>query len=205
MDRHTYDYGVIGNCSYTAHIHKNTHVSWMCLPRFDSSFIFGRMLDQEKGGEYSIKPASSNFTTSQYYIENTNVLCTDVRSEEGVYRVTDFAPRFFQTDRYYKPLMLVMYGHAAAMGSELIRAKTSVMVIIRRLPKTMQSCSLIDVCYEWSGIATSMLVVSRLTEGGLAAASPALDASSESSLFLASPAESDTSEMMVSRNLLVAS
>ncbi|MFT7283117.1 MAG: GH15 family glucan-1,4-alpha-glucosidase, partial [Cyclobacteriaceae bacterium] len=38
---------------------------------------------------------------------NTNVLCTDVRTAEGVYRVTDFAPRFYQTERYYRPLMLM--------------------------------------------------------------------------------------------------
>ena len=107
MSKHTYDYGVIGNCAFSAHIHKDTNVSWMCWPRFDSSFIFGRMLDESKGGEFSIKPANQEFTTNQYYIENTNVLVTDVNASDGVYRVTDFAPRFFQTDRYYKPLMLI--------------------------------------------------------------------------------------------------
>jgi len=107
MQRHTYDYGVIGNCAYTAHIHTNTNISWMCWPRFDSSFIFGKMLDEEKGGEFSVKPITPNFTTRQYYVENTNVLCTEVVSDVGKYKVTDFAPRFFQNDRYYKPLMLV--------------------------------------------------------------------------------------------------
>lgn len=107
MRRHTYDFGVIGNCAFTAHIHKNTNISWMCWPRFDSSFIFGGLLDEEKGGEFSIKPLEPEFDSKQYYIENTNILCTEVQSETGKYRVTDFAPRFYQTDRYYRPLMLI--------------------------------------------------------------------------------------------------
>ncbi|MBV6640978.1 MAG: glycoside hydrolase family 15 protein [Cyclobacteriaceae bacterium] len=105
--RHTYDYGVIGNCAFIAHINKNTNVSWMCWPRFDSSFIFGGMLDNDKGGEFSINPINKYEESKQYYIENTNILCTEVVTEGGMYRVTDFAPRFFQTDRYYKPLMLI--------------------------------------------------------------------------------------------------
>ncbi|MEQ8552506.1 MAG: glycoside hydrolase family 15 protein [Cyclobacteriaceae bacterium] len=107
MQRHTYDFGVIGNCAFTAHIHTDTNISWMCWPRFDSSFIFGRLLDEEKGGEFSIKPIEPKFDTKQYYVENTNILCTEVVTETGKYKVTDFAPRFLHTDRYYKPLMLV--------------------------------------------------------------------------------------------------
>lgn len=107
MQRHTYDYGVIGNCAFIAHIHKDTNVSWMCWPRFDSSFIFGNMLDEDRGGEFSIRPVEKEFTTHQFYVENTNILCTEVRTDTGMYRISDFAPRFYQTDRYYKPLMLV--------------------------------------------------------------------------------------------------
>ncbi|MEQ9303424.1 MAG: DUF5911 domain-containing protein, partial [Marinoscillum sp.] len=107
MQRHTYDFGVIGNCAFTAHINKDTNISWMCWPRFDSSFIFGRLLDEEKGGEFSVKPIEPSFETNQYYVENTNILCTEVVTETGKYRVTDFAPRFYQTERYYRPLMLI--------------------------------------------------------------------------------------------------
>lgn len=107
MNRHTYDFGVIGNCAFSAHIDKNTNVSWMCWPRFDSSFIFGGLLDKKKGGEFSITPVAEKFHSDQYYIENTNVLCTEVETTDGKYRVTDFAPRFYQYERYYRPLMLI--------------------------------------------------------------------------------------------------
>lgn len=105
--RHTYDFGVIGNCAFTAHIDTKTNISWMCWPKFDSSFIFGSLLDKQKGGQFSVTPVSPRFETKQYYIENTNVLCTDVVTDDGSYRVTDFAPRFHQFDRYYRPLMLI--------------------------------------------------------------------------------------------------
>ncbi len=107
MKKHTYNIGIIGNCAYMAHINTNANIVWMCWPQFDSSFIFGSLVDDEKGGEFSVTPHNGNYTSHQYYIENTNVLCTEFESPEGKFKVTDFAPRFYQYDRYYKPLMLV--------------------------------------------------------------------------------------------------
>lgn len=104
--KHIYQTGIIGNCGFLAHVHKNTNVAWLCWPRFDSSFVFGALLDEEKGGEFSILPAS-DYSSHQYYMENTNVLCTEITCESGKYRVTDFAPRFHQFERFYKPLMLI--------------------------------------------------------------------------------------------------
>ena len=105
--RHTYDMGIIGNCSYMAHIDKNANIVWMCWPDFDSSFVFGELLDKEKGGHFQVKPHQDSFISKQYYIENTNVLCTEFESEDGSFRVTDFAPRFQLFERYHKPLMLI--------------------------------------------------------------------------------------------------
>jgi GH15 family glucan-1,4-alpha-glucosidase len=107
MSKHTYDTGIIGNCAFLAHINKNTNVDWLCWPRFDSTFIFGGMLDNEKGGEFSIRP-KGEYTSEQHYLENTNILITEISpSSGGKYRITDFAPRFYQHQRYYKPLMLI--------------------------------------------------------------------------------------------------
>lgn len=105
--KHTYDLGVIGNCAYMAYINKKADVKWMCLPRFDSSFIFGGLIDEEKGGKFSISPNTDYYDSKQYYIENTNVLCTEFESEFAKFKVTDFAPRFAQNERNYRPLMMV--------------------------------------------------------------------------------------------------
>jgi GH15 family glucan-1,4-alpha-glucosidase len=107
MIKHTYDMGVVGNCAFLALIGTDTAVRWLCWPRFDSSFVFGPLLDEQKGGEFSIKPADAEFTSEQRYLTNTNVLSTTITTPEGSYRVTDFAPRFLQYERYYKPLMLI--------------------------------------------------------------------------------------------------
>ncbi|BAU54761.1 glycoside hydrolase family 15 protein [Mucilaginibacter gotjawali] len=107
MERHTYQTGIIGNCAYLAHINKNTNIDWLCWPRFDSTFVFGGLLDKKKGGEFSILPLEA-YTSHQYYLENTNVLITEITVASGnSYRITDFAPRFNEHQRYYKPLMLI--------------------------------------------------------------------------------------------------
>ncbi len=106
METHKYDYGIIGNCAYLALIDQKANIGWMCWPKFDSSFIFGTLLDDEKGGNFSITPEWDTYTSSQSYIYNTNILETTFECEDGSYKVIDFAPRFIQNERPYKPLMI---------------------------------------------------------------------------------------------------
>ncbi|MDX2282509.1 MAG: glycoside hydrolase family 15 protein [Bacteroidia bacterium] len=106
MSRHAYNLGLVGNCSYLALIDQQANVGWLCWPRFDSSFLFGSLLDGEKGGEFSIRPATEGYETFQYYLENTPILVTEFVCKDGIFKVVDFAPRFYQYERYYKPLML---------------------------------------------------------------------------------------------------
>jgi GH15 family glucan-1,4-alpha-glucosidase len=108
MEKHTYNTGIIGNCAYLAHVNKNTNIDWLCWPRFDSTFIFGGLLDEKKGGTFSILPGDNEYTSYQYYLENTNILITEITISNGEkYRITDFAPRFYEHQRYYKALMLI--------------------------------------------------------------------------------------------------
>jgi GH15 family glucan-1,4-alpha-glucosidase len=106
MARHEYDMGIIGNCAYLAHIDTSARVRWLCLPRFDSSCVFGHLLDPEKGGELAISGVDAHAGTQQY-VWNTNVLQTTVQTRQGAFRVTDCAPRFEQYGRTYRPLMLI--------------------------------------------------------------------------------------------------
>lgn len=106
MKNKTYQNGIIGNCAFMAHVQTNSNISWLCWPNFESSFVFGGLLDDTLRGEFSILPVGE-FTSKQWYIENTNVLVTEITCDEGSYRITDFAPRFEQFERYFKPLMLI--------------------------------------------------------------------------------------------------
>lgn len=106
MAVHRYNMGIVGNCSYMAYIDTTANVKWMCMPRFDSTFLFGSLLDSKKGGVFSVTP-EGDFETRQYYISNTNVLATEFTTAQGKFRVLDCAPRFSQFERFFKPLMLV--------------------------------------------------------------------------------------------------
>jgi GH15 family glucan-1,4-alpha-glucosidase len=79
----------------------------MCWPRFDSSFIFGDLLDKEQGGHFYIHPENGAYDTAQTYLPNTSIVETVFENETYAFKVTDFAPRFYQYERYFKPLMLV--------------------------------------------------------------------------------------------------
>jgi GH15 family glucan-1,4-alpha-glucosidase len=96
---------LIGNCSYSALL-RNGSVEWMCWPRPDSSFVFGPLLDREQGGVFTVEGIDAT-DVSQEYLENTNVLRTVFDGPDGAFELLDFAPRFFQFDRNFKPLMLV--------------------------------------------------------------------------------------------------
>lgn len=100
---HRYNHAITGNCHYLAYIDDKSNVSWLCWPYMDSSFIFGSLLDQNRGGAFKILPAST-FRTQQRYIENSAVIVTTFFCEDGDFEVIDFAPRFQIHDRYHRPL-----------------------------------------------------------------------------------------------------
>ena len=101
----TSDLAIIGNCSYSALL-RHGSVEWLCWPRPDSSFVVGPLLDRELGGIFAVE-ADGSYEVRQEYIENTNVLRTVFSGTEGAFELVDFAPRFSQFDRSFKPLMLV--------------------------------------------------------------------------------------------------
>ena len=100
-----YGLGIIGNCSYSALV-SNGSVEWMCWPRPDSSFVFGPLLDREKGGVFAVEGVGAEAVT-QAYVENTNVIRTVFTGPDGEFELYDFAPRFLLFDRYFKPPMLI--------------------------------------------------------------------------------------------------
>ena len=97
--------GLIGNCSYNALVEAGS-VEWLCWPAPDSSFVFGPLLDRERGGTFTVTGVGAN-EVRQEYLENTNVLRTTFSGPDGAFELIDFAPRFHAHDRPFKPSMLV--------------------------------------------------------------------------------------------------
>ena len=101
-----YNYGLIGNCQVSALVSNEGSIDWCCMPRPDSPPIFSRMLDQD-AGFFRISAASSGFS-EQKYIQNTNLLETVFSDGNGnSFSVIDFAPRFEQFGRYYRPATII--------------------------------------------------------------------------------------------------
>jgi len=94
------NYGVIGNCRSAALVSDKGSIDWCCLPSFDSPSVFAKLLDQEKGGSFSID-VDDTYTITQSYYYRTNVLCTKYKSAQGSFDVIDFMPRYKTSDNEY--------------------------------------------------------------------------------------------------------
>jgi len=113
-------HGIIGNCTYSALVNEGS-VEWLCWPRMDSSFVFGSLLDEERGGTFSIEVVDQ-VRTYQEYVQNTNVLRTVFESKSGSFELFDFAPRFLQYERSFKPTLFVRILRPIA-GEPIVRIK----------------------------------------------------------------------------------
>src|SRR5690606_18704339 len=124
--------GVIGNCSFSALIDANAEIVWTCMPRFDSDPIFCKLLqgDREKSEAADHTPESTFAVemlglvqSTQRYIPNTAILVTQLFDDQGnAAEVIDFAPRFKQYGRTFRPIVLVRRIRALS-GAPQIRLK----------------------------------------------------------------------------------
>src|SRR5687767_2734025 len=99
------DLGLVGNCQFSALVERSGAVVWCCLPRFDSEPVFSTLLDDEAGGSFRIGPADAG-AGAQRYLPNSNVLETHFEGPDGSFRVLDFAPRFLEHGRLFRPTQL---------------------------------------------------------------------------------------------------
>lgn len=102
------DYAVIGNCRSAALVSKTGSIDWCCLPDFDSPSVFAKILDNEKGGHFSIE-VDNSYTITQRYLYHTNVLVTKFKSEKGSFDVIDFMPRYKTDQDYFTPPEIFRY------------------------------------------------------------------------------------------------
>lgn len=86
------DYGLIGDMRTAALVGRDGAVDWCCLPRFDSASVFARLLDEERGGHWSIRPLDGPAKGVQRYEDGTNVLVTAFDAGQSRLEVLDFMP-----------------------------------------------------------------------------------------------------------------
>src|SRR5580693_797731 len=108
MTGHGLDLAVIGNGRTTALVDPTARIVWWCFPRFDADPIFCRLLsgDEEKGFTDVVLDRMVDYQSS--YLRNTAVVSTVLTDQHGgSVRITDFAPRFRQFGRVFRPPQLI--------------------------------------------------------------------------------------------------
>ena len=102
---------MIGNCTVSALIDARARVVWSCMPRFDGDPVFCALLDSARGigldGTMAIE--LEDFARSeQQYDDGTAIVRTRLFDSAGLcIEVADFAPRFLERDRVFRPAQLV--------------------------------------------------------------------------------------------------
>ncbi len=86
------NYGLIGNLNTTALVSKRGSIDFMPFTRFDSPTVFAALLDNEKGGFFSIDVKDGEVNHKQLYLPDTAVLITRYLSQDGIAELTDFMP-----------------------------------------------------------------------------------------------------------------
>src|SRR4051794_8440380 len=108
MIDHGLDLAVIGNGRTAALVDPTARLVWWCYPRFDRDPIFCRLLagDDEKGFSDVVLDDMADFQSE--YLRNTAVVSTVLTDRNGgAVRITDFAPRYRQFGRVFRPPQLI--------------------------------------------------------------------------------------------------
>ncbi|MBE0592712.1 MAG: glycoside hydrolase family 15 protein, partial [Gemmatimonadales bacterium] len=104
---------VIGNCSYGALVNQRGRIVWACFPHFDGDPMFCSLLDDQQGREdegagfwdVTLEGFASH---EQAYQPQSAILSTILRDVHGgSLEIVDFAPRFRQYNRFFRPTTLV--------------------------------------------------------------------------------------------------
>jgi GH15 family glucan-1,4-alpha-glucosidase len=76
------DYAFLSDCETCALVAPSGSVEWLCLPRFDSSSVFGAILDRD-AGMFRLGPDGVNVPAARRYLPGTMVLETSWGTRGG--------------------------------------------------------------------------------------------------------------------------
>jgi len=107
---------VVGNCAWAGLLDRRARLVWACLPRFDSDPIFPALLDDRPGhdGTFTVDLVDLE-ESEQHYDGNTAILVTVLRDRSGgALELRDFAPRFSNHGRMFRPTRRPLRGEPRA-------------------------------------------------------------------------------------------
>jgi len=119
---------VVGNCAYGALIDLRGRVVWACFPHFDGDPMFCALLDDHDGsgdggsGFWDVA-LEGHAGHEQAYEPQSAILRTELHDVHGgSLEIVDFAPRFRQYNRFFRPTTLVRLVRPLA-GAPRIRVR----------------------------------------------------------------------------------
>jgi GH15 family glucan-1,4-alpha-glucosidase len=115
MNEFGLDLAVIGNGQTAALLEPASRLVWWCYPRFDGDPVFSRLLagDEEKGFCDVVLDDMVDYASG--YERNTPVVSTILtNSQNASVKITDFAPRFRNFGRIFRPPQLIRIIEPAA-------------------------------------------------------------------------------------------
>ncbi len=105
------DLALVGNCTVSALVDRRGSIVWCCMPRFDSTPVFDALLHSAEGlpldGALTVE-LEGLARAEQFYDPGTAIVRTQLWDDRGHgIELADFAPRFVNRDRVFRPAQLV--------------------------------------------------------------------------------------------------
>jgi len=108
MSESNLDLAVIGNGRTAALVQPTGRIVWWCLPRYDGDPVFCRLLAGEEEKGFTDVVLDGQVRSNSEYLRNTATVVTDLMDDNGAaVRITDFAPRFSNYGRVFRPPQLI--------------------------------------------------------------------------------------------------
>ncbi len=102
------DLAAIGNCAVAALIDSDARIVWWCMPRLDGDPVFCNLIAGDADWGFADVELADRIDCKRSYLRNTAMLETILTDKDGArVRITDFAPRFRNHRRTFRPIMLI--------------------------------------------------------------------------------------------------
>lgn len=163
------DLAPVGNCAVSALIDRTGTYVWSCMPRVDSDPAFCALLGQADTdaprGQWQIVLADM-VQARQEYLRNTAVLRTELVDRAGnALEILDFAPRFRQLGRVYRPTAFVRLVRPLRGAPRIsIRLRPAADWGARAVQRTSGSNHIRYVCSEMTLRLTTNASVSHVLD-----------------------------------------
>jgi GH15 family glucan-1,4-alpha-glucosidase len=150
-------YGLLADGSGTALVSASGSIDWCCMPRVDSGSCFGRLLDWDRGGSCSFGPTAASAKHSRSYLEDSLVLCTDIKRGGAHVRLLDFMVLPREGAPVPHELVRIVEGITGEMAFELLVAPrfdygTLAPWVRRHSPDTWSATGGDDGMLIWSDV-----------------------------------------------------